>query len=436
MAKDDEKYWWNWATQNFPTIDPHSKVKHQIIEEYLQAYVQVLMRNPMRPELHLSIVDGFCGGGRYKNPDGSIHPGSPLIALRAIKEAEAFLNLNRTQPRKVRTQNFFVDIKQNNIDCLNAVLRSENEGHRIDKDIFLQCNEFTKSLPAIANKIKKFGHGERALFLLDQYAYGDVPFSSVKWIFNNISNAEVLLTFNVDALVTYLADRQANRKAIANIGLEQHIPWTELIALKANRKHEWQYLIQRCLSKGILVESGATFMTVFFITPQGANPRTYWFIHLAKSYRANDVMKAIHWRHGNQFSHMLSPSLFVGYDANQDVKVTDQQDLMLGEEHHFTGATNDRISSELSELLPQSLYSKKEQTFEQLMHGVANFTMADEELVKRSLNVAVANRDLEVRDKHGKRKRRKGESIQMSDVILTPPQSTFFFPPSTYRSDP
>ncbi|MBU3059880.1 three-Cys-motif partner protein TcmP [Pseudomonas indica] len=427
MAKDDEKYTWDWKTQTFPVIDPHSKVKHQIIRDYLQSYVQVLMRNALIPELRLSVVDGFCGGGQYDDIGGEAHFGSPLIALNAIREAEALINLKRTQPRIVRTQNFFVDVKQANIDCLRAVLASQNQGHRIDRDVFLQCSDFTQALPAITRRIKDFGYGERALFLLDQYAYGDVPFASIKAIFNSISNAEILLTFNVDALITYLADRKANRKAIANIGLEQHIPWSELSALKANQKHEWQYLIQRCLSKGILIESGAKFMTVFFITPHGANPRTYWFIHLANKYRANDVMKSIHWRHGNHFSHMLSPSLFVGYDANRDVHVTNQEDLLLGEEHHFDGVTHDRICTELSELLPQQLYAKREQTFGDLMHSMANYTMADEEVVKRSLHVAVANQDLEVRDKNGKARRRKGDSIMLSDIIIAPAQSTFFF---------
>ena len=57
MAKDDEKYRWDWGTQTFPTIDPHSKIKHQIIDEYIQTYIDVLMRNQLMPELGLSIVD-------------------------------------------------------------------------------------------------------------------------------------------------------------------------------------------------------------------------------------------------------------------------------------------------------------------------------------------------------------------------------------------
>jgi three-Cys-motif partner protein len=74
--------------------------------------------------------------------------------------------------------------------------------------------------------------------------------------------------------------------------------------LKAHQPRSWQYLIQRYLSEGIKQESGAQYMTVFFIRPAGSNPMAYWFIHLANNYRANDVMKKIHWKYGNNFSHI------------------------------------------------------------------------------------------------------------------------------------
>lgn len=179
--------------------------------------------------------------------------------------------------------------------------------------------------------------------MLDQYAYKDVPFSSIRAIFQEVRNAEVLLTFNVDSLIDYLSEREENRKALQNIDLEKYIPWAKLPSFKATMRHEWQHLIQRFLAEGILKESGAEFMTVFFITPFGANPRTYWFIHLAKSYRANAVMKEIHWKYGNHFSHAMTPALFVGYDTKRDIQVTDQQNLGFGEEHFFDNVTGKRI---------------------------------------------------------------------------------------------
>lgn len=322
MAKDDEKYRWDWLTQTFPTIDPHSKIKHQIIDEYIQAYIDVLMRNQLMPELGLSIVDGFSGGGIYHDGAGGTHFGSPVIALEAIQESEVRNNQDRIKPRTIRSQHHFVDVKPENIACLHSVLATRGHAPRVGQDVHLHTAEFTQALPIIAQKLKQFGKGERVLFLLDQYGYGDVPFPRIKWIFQNLSSAEVLLTFNVDFLVTYLADRQANRKAISNIGLDHHVPWSTLKDLKAHQPRNWQYIIQRFLSEGIKQESGAEYMTVFFIRPAGNNPMAYWFIHLANNYRANDVMKKIHWKYGNNFSHMLSPSSFFGYDANRDIAVT------------------------------------------------------------------------------------------------------------------
>ncbi|MDH4656810.1 three-Cys-motif partner protein TcmP [Pseudomonas sp. BN606] len=433
MAKDDEKYRWDWVTQTFPTIDPHSKIKHQIIDEYIQTYIDVLMRNQLMPELGLSIVDGFSGGGIYHDGLGGHHFGSPVIALEAIQASEVRNNIGRLKHRPIRSQHYFIDVKRTNIDCLHTVLAARGHSARFGNDVHLHTAEFTQALPVIANNLRSFGKGERVLFLLDQYGYADVPFPKVKWIFEHFSNAEVLLTFNVDFLVAYLADRQANRQAIANIGLDHHIPWDMLRYLKAHNPRNWQYLIQRYLSEGILQESGAKYMTVFFIRPLGNNPMAYWFIHLANNYRANDVMKAIHWKYGNNFSHLLSPSCFFGYDANRDVGVTGQPDLLCAEEHRFDEVTDSRIRGELSELLPKQVFEVERRPFMQLMSGLTNYTMADEARVKQALNVAVANGDLQAVDKDGKSRRRKGTSIKSTDILIASPQKTFFFLPPSKR---
>ncbi|MCE0970291.1 three-Cys-motif partner protein TcmP, partial [Pseudomonas putida] len=215
MAKDDEKYRWDWAAQSFPTIDPHSKIKHQIIDEYIQTYIDVLMRNQLMPELGLSIVDGFSGGGIYHDGAGGKHFGSPVIALEAIQASEVRNNLERIKPRPIRSQHYFVDVKPENIACLHAVLASRGHAARVGQDVHLHSAEFIQALPTIAQKLKYFGKGERVLFLLDQYGYGDVPFPRIKWIFENLSNAEVLLTFNVDFLVTYLGMLRSTCRAAA-----------------------------------------------------------------------------------------------------------------------------------------------------------------------------------------------------------------------------
>ncbi|SUC82864.1 Uncharacterised protein [Pseudomonas aeruginosa] len=198
MAKDDEKYRWDWATQTFPTIDPHSKIKHQIIDDYIQAYIDVLMRNQQMPLLGLSIVDGFSGGGIYNDSAGGHHFGSPVIALEAIQESEVRNNVGRIKHRPDLLAASLCGCEAEEY-CLLARRPGQPRtsgphwtGHSP------AYAEFTKALPAIAQSLKAFGKSERVLFLLDQYGYGDVPFGQIKWIFQHLSNAEVLLTFNVD----------------------------------------------------------------------------------------------------------------------------------------------------------------------------------------------------------------------------------------------
>lgn len=429
MAKD-EKYKWNISTGTYPQIDPHSKIKHKIIQDYIRSYITVVMSNQMIPRIGISIIDGFCGGGIYKDDDGiGIHYGSPIIALETVRQTVAEINTLRKQDREVIAKYYFVDIKKDNIDYLNAVLNAKGYSHLIDKDVFPIKSRFTNALPALINQIKKLKFSQRAIFLLDQYAYKDVPFSSIRAIFQEVRNAEVLLTFNVDSLIDYLSEREENRKALQNIDLEKYIPWAKLPSFKATMRHEWQHLIQRFLAKGILKESGAEFMTVFFITPFGANPRTYWFIHLAKSYRANAVMKEIHWKYGNHFSHAMTPALFVGYDTKRDIQVTDQQNLGFGEEHFFDNVTGKRIERELSELLPRQIYQQPVQTFEDMMKSMANSTMANESIVREALHMPILCKDIEVYDKDSGTKRRKGSSIKSSDILMPAAQRTMFFIP-------
>lgn len=425
MSKDSQKYTWDYAAGKLPSIDPHSKIKHKIIRDYIEEYISVIFSNPQIPEVRLSIVDGFCGGGLYQEEHGGEYYGSPLVILDAIDTAEVRANINRVQPRFVRSRNYFVDKDHTSTECLKVVLRSKGYGDRIGRDINVLTGRFSERLPSILQNIKSFGGGERALFLLDQYAYKDVPLDLVKTIFQTLKGAEVLLTFNVSFLMAYLSDRPENRKALENIGLDAHVPWEDLETLK--RGKEWKGFIQSRLAAGIKERSGAKFMTVFFIKPLGSSSMPYWFIHLANEYRANNVMKSLHWKHSNHFSHGLNPSLFIGYDAAKDVDVTGQFELIPDDGFHFDEATGEIITEQLSDALPRMIYEVEHQPFIELMSNITNFTMADEKRIKDSLNAAISSGDIEVYDKTENKRRKKGSSIKKGDIIIAPPQRPLFF---------
>ena len=69
-----------------PPIEEHSKAKLTVLRSYLRAYFDRLNVNPNREEFKLDLVDGYTGGGIFR--DGSdIVSGTPLIMLEESKAA-------------------------------------------------------------------------------------------------------------------------------------------------------------------------------------------------------------------------------------------------------------------------------------------------------------------------------------------------------------
>ena len=61
-----------------PLIEEHSKAKLSVLRSYLRSYFDRLGANLARDEFKLDFVDGFAGGGTFRDGDRTV-PGTPLI---------------------------------------------------------------------------------------------------------------------------------------------------------------------------------------------------------------------------------------------------------------------------------------------------------------------------------------------------------------------
>lgn len=209
-----DKYFWKIGSPP-PLLDRHSQTKHSIVEEYVRRYILTLMAPAHIPELRLSIIDGFSGGGCYQTEDGNLADGSPVLTMQAVRDARAFLNLERRIPRNINVEYSFVDLLPNTTEYLKYWLNAKLEENAIEQVDFnnteIITKDFFQALPDLVQKIQKRKMGEHALFVLDQYSYKDIPLPQIKSILSTLKGAEVIMTFNVDNLTTYLSDRAANR---------------------------------------------------------------------------------------------------------------------------------------------------------------------------------------------------------------------------------
>lgn len=431
MVKRADKYAWHVGSPP-PKIDPHSVVKHQLVRDYLARYIQVLMSNYLIEKLTLSIVDGFAGGGEYLGEAGSqFHDGSPLIALKTIEEAQAALNVGREKPRQVDAKYYFIEKLASNFEYLSALLESRLPKGRIGKDVVLLKQAFQDAVGSVMADIASRAGGERAIFLLDQYAYDQVPGPLLRTIFSKVKGAEVILTFNVDSLITFLSDKDQSRAKLQQIGLDRYIDWRVLESLKNSSPAAWRSAIQRNLARGLVEESGARHHTIFYITPAGSTSWTYWLVHLSNSFKARDVMMELHWQQANHFSHYLEPDIFtLGYRTKDDGEATGQNGLDLGEAFQFDAVASSRCRSGLSEKLVPMIFDRDQPiAFSQLLETLGSSTPATADMIRSALDPAIRNGDLNAKSKDGK-VRTKGASLHGDDVLAPSAQRPFFFLPN------
>lgn len=411
----DDKYFWRIGSPP-PLLDKHSETKHRIVEEYVRRYIQTVMAPAHIPALQLTLVDGFSGGGNYITENGGLADGSPLLMMRAVREARAMLNLNRRVPRQINVDYSFIDKLPDTTDYLRYWLNGKLDEGSLDLDDHqraeITTGDYLNELPALIQKIKARKMGEHALFVLDQYSYDDIPLSSIANVLNSLAGSEVILTFNLGSLVTFLADRAENRKPFVRLGLDSYIPWEKIKLLKATEKQRWRQIIQRHIAHGIRTETGAKYMTLFFVKPWGTNSWDYWLIHLSNRYRAHEVMKTLHWEHATEFGHELEPGVFVlGYDANKDADYTGQAPFDFGE------TSRQACIDGVREYFGETIYEiDKPVNVSEIFQGCVSQSTAAESHLMTSMQQLHASKNIIVTSKDG-RVRRPSKHYRGDDVI-------------------
>ncbi|WP_018605551.1 three-Cys-motif partner protein TcmP [Uliginosibacterium gangwonense] len=414
--KKKKKYEWELGKAP-PVLQQHSAVKHRIIESYVRNYVQTVMAPATIPRLQLTLVDGFSGGGCYLAENGSgFVDGSPLLMMRAVREARARLNLGRNKLRDIVVNYELIDIEPKTVEYLHYWIAARNSEGLLDQvDVqraAVKRASFLDELPRIKASIKARKMGERAIFVLDQYNYDDLPMEEMAGILREIKKSEIILTFNVGSLMTFISDQAANRKPMVRIGLERYIPWQDIGELKAGDSQKWRQVLQRHVAHGIKSETGARYATLFFVKPLGSNTWDYWLIHLCNNYKAHEVMKDLHWEHATEFGHELEPGVFMqGYDANRDQDYTQQSPFDFGP------GSRELCVDGIREFMGRQIYAHdKPVTLRELIEGCVSRSPGSTQHFLEAAHVLHTSQDIVVCDASGCI-RRPSKNYNFDDVV-------------------
>lgn len=145
-----------------PNIHAHTKCKLDVIKQYLDVYFDTVSQSPRMDTLNITLVDGFCGGGAYKDGNGSVW-GSPLVMINAVEEAERRINEKRKKRLIIDAKYFFIDANPDHTIQLKKTLAEREYLPRLDNQIKILDGEFEAHLETI---LQSRGKIHKAIFYL------------------------------------------------------------------------------------------------------------------------------------------------------------------------------------------------------------------------------------------------------------------------------
>ena len=415
-----------------PTIELHSLNKHKVLEDYLHRYLKKLY-SKHRDYLRFSIVDGFAGGGIYRRSDnGETHFGSPVLIMKLVEKARIELANFYQKKVELRPRYYFVEKSEKNYKVLKQVLDSQGLNPSVDNKGGLIQGEFGQQASGIIRDIKSEGRTHKAIFILDQYGYTDVPILTLQEIFRSLPDAEVILTFAIDWLIDYLSRKpdllKEQKIRFENLGIG--VDPLELVNMKC-KGGQARLLIQNSLGRELSKNCGAKYFTRYFIQTdnKAGSPshRSIWLLHMSQHPVARDEMVQVHWKSANQISTHAG---FQGIDDNgfRSLGYTTKYDEMLGQMnlyYNFDEVAENLSVDTLLQQLPHIIWERGPMTFSELMELLVNHMPASGDIVRKVLHTLLTHKDIQVNSAKGV-KRQVGQSIGRDDLIVPNHLSTFY----------
>lgn len=417
----------DWSGDQLPLIDRHTMAKHNILSAYVRRYINVLMQNQKIPRLDITLIDGFAGGGAYQTESAQIWDGSPLVLLKAVENAIQDINLNRREQRFVNANFHFIEKLETNYKCLCNVLHGH--GYRLPhSNIRVTNGSFEDQLDSLISGIKqRYGRSHRTIFVLDQYGYGAVFLQSIRTIFSELPNSEIFLTLAVEYILRYRRELSAVATELLR-GLRMDDPHMELLlsdasddqimGSRSSQRNGIMRALQRLLHDIFTKRVNAEYYTPFFITSE-KTWASYWFLHLANSYRANDVVKDLHWSEHNHFKHYGDPGFnMLGYDPRKDASQA-SFDFDLSAEEQTRIALIDSVPRHLH------AHSGEKLSVRDLYSARCNETPANIRIFRSAIDALCLSGEIEKEGFRGER-RRIDTAVKPSDRISIAKQLRFF----------
>lgn len=283
---------YNWAANGgeLPEIPLYAKTKHLVLQEYVRNWVEVICGHGAHGAKKVTLIDGFCGGGMYKDGEQRWE-GSALRMIRMVEEG--LKTVQQRKPwHKLDAKYIFIDNNKEHTDCLKLQLKEAGFEHYLHSgEVQIIANNFEKELDNCLEEVRK--RGGYSFFFLDPFGL-DVTPAIVRQIIA-LGKSEVLLTHMLSGLVRILSQRDVKyKKFFQDFEADDYY---RKIADQPDFLSRQGYL----RNQGLLLyrqESNVKYVWTFAIM-ESIKTVLYYLIHFSSNSTALEVMKQTLLKYNN-----------------------------------------------------------------------------------------------------------------------------------------
>ena len=344
FSKKKEIHW--TADGQMLDLQPHTEIKHRLLESYLEDWVIKLAGSGFRSTKTVTLVDAFCGGGVYR--DGtSEQPGSPIRMIRAIEKGWQAVKESQSYKDELNIAYRFVDARREHTDCLKQEIRKAGYSYLLDQGVCqVVTSDFEDDFDTCLDWVQE--RGGHSFFFLDPFGQADLHGMAREIL--NIKGSEVLLNHMFQEGYKRSIIRAFNQ-GYGQSFLEKHnieeYSWLE--NFKELSLIEQQALTQDTTLAIYRSKSKAEFVWNFALLKSKDHIYNY-LVHLSNNATAVSVMRQSLWRYNNLNFQFHYPIYGLGYCVKLDRKDDFQLDLFdIKEQNH--DACRERVFEEVDRYL-------------------------------------------------------------------------------------
>lgn len=394
-------------------LEDHTRKKHAILRAYFSEYLFTRCQNRRQERFRLVVVDGFAGAGLYQCGT----PGSPIIFLECLREAIAAINTQRIEegfkPVQIQCLLLLNELSKAALDRLetNIAPHQLSARHTDGLDIWIEYyNEpFESVYPRIKERISE-ARCSNVFFNLDQSGYSQATEAHVRDIITSWPRAEILLTFMVSTLLTFISRDASKSRVPLDPALQESIR-AVLRDSSLLARAEFLGAVEKIVYDNL--KSCAPFVSPFSIkNPDGWH---YWLMHFANVARARQVYNDVLHMDGSTQGHFGRSGLrMLAYEPGQ----------YAGQIYLFDQDARQRAREELYDDIPRFVAEEGDaMSVGRFYEAAYSETPAHSDDIHQSM---IDNPDIEILTPNGGA-RRCASAIKPDDTIKVKVQKSFSF---------